>query len=60
MPIEVVEHETERVVEIIDPDGRHPNWRLDRADAGLNINLNHEKYYTRVIYSDTSQENNDG
>ena len=45
--VEIVEYETEQVVDRIDcgASGR----RADRIDDGVNINLNHERFYTRIV-----------
>lgn len=44
--IEIVEFASEKVIERKGPYSEH---KADRIDDGMNINLNHEKYYTRVI-----------
>lgn len=43
--IEIVETETNEVVQTI-PGGSHRT--AERIERGVNINLNHEKYHTRI------------
>lgn len=45
--IQVVEYKTKEVVEEIDVTGRSVR-SIDRIDDGININLNHEEYFTRI------------
>ena len=44
--VEVVEYATGKVVKSISVAG---NTAANRVDGGLNINLNHEKYFTRIV-----------
>jgi hypothetical protein len=44
--IEIVGFDNGEVVEEIDVSGRNENY-VDRCEAGMNINLNHEEYFTR-------------
>lgn len=46
--IEVVEAATDTVVRRLDVTDRTPNAR-ERIEAGANINLDHERYYTRTV-----------
>lgn len=43
--IKVISYETKEVVEKIDVTGRSER-EIERCERGLNINLNHDKYYT--------------
>lgn len=44
--IEVVDEATNSVVKAIDCASKR---QADRIEAGLNINLNHERYFTRIV-----------
>ena len=44
--IEVVDETTNSVVKAIDCASQR---QADRIEAGLNINLNHERYFTRIV-----------
>ena len=44
--IEIVEHETHNVVKII--EGGESWERAEKVDDGVNINLDHCKFYTRI------------
>ena len=46
--VEVVKYETDEVVKRI-PCGASER-SADRVDRGVNINLDSENYYTRVVY----------
>lgn len=44
--VEVVSYETEQVVHVIPvPEGAS----ADRVDRGVNINLDHQRFFTRLI-----------
>lgn len=44
--IEIISHDTGQVVHTVDvPAGAN----ADRLDRGINVNLNHEQYYTRLV-----------
>lgn len=45
--IEIVEFETGKVVESIDVSNKSFKT-IERIERGININLNHNSYYTRV------------
>lgn len=45
--VEVVEYETGDVVKTL--DGGTSERRADRIDSGLNHNLDHERFYTRIM-----------
>lgn len=49
MYVEVVEYETEKVVKRLGPMSP---WKAGKVDDGLNINLNHERFYTRLVEAD--------
>ncbi len=51
--IDIIEHSTGNVVEQIDVSGRSDR-QVERVDNGININMNHEMYYTLI--SDTKKE----
>ena len=45
--VEVVKHsEPEKVVKRMGP---MPERKADKVDDGVNRNLNHEEYYTRIV-----------
>ena len=44
--IEVVDETTNSVVKAIDCASQR---QADRIESGLNINLNHERYFTRIV-----------
>jgi hypothetical protein len=44
--VEIVKYEGEEVVE---RRGPFSEWKANKIDDGLNINLNHESYFTRVM-----------
>lgn len=44
--VEVVEYATEEVVKQLGPNSE---WRANKIDDGMNINLNHERYFTRIV-----------
>ena len=47
--VQVIAYDTDEVIkEIAVPTER----QADRVDDGLNINLDHEKYFTRVVSPD--------
>lgn len=52
--IEVIEFKTKQVVKRVDVTGQTER-QIDKVDDGLNINLNHEEYYTRVQEYETKQ-----
>lgn len=43
--IEVVAYEDNKVIKTIEVKGGNP----DKVDAGINANLDHENYYTRIV-----------
>lgn len=52
--IEIVQHGViEKVVKRIDVTSESERT-IDKIETGLNINLNHESYFTRVIESETT------
>lgn len=55
--IEVVEYSGGRVVKQITCD--HGERQADRIERGLNINLNHDRFYTRVIPPDDKRGRRD-
>lgn len=53
--IEVVSIKGDHIVKRIDVTGRNER-SIDKVEAGLNINLAHDLYYTRINEYDTKQE----
>ena len=51
--VEVVRFENEEVVKRIECDTER---KADRVDDGLNINLNHEDFYTRIVEQEDEQK----
>jgi len=45
--VQVVEYKTDKVVHEIDVAEKSTRM-IDKIDSGLNINLNHDLYYTRI------------
>lgn len=46
--IEIVETETGEVVHSIDCSGKTER-QIERAERGVNINLNHQDFHTRIV-----------
>ena len=46
--IQIVEFGTEKVVHEVNVEG-HSEKQIDRIDSGMNINLNHSQYFTRLL-----------
>jgi hypothetical protein len=44
--VEIVETDTDKVEKRMGP---HTKQMANRIEDGVNINLNHEKYFTRVV-----------
>ncbi len=44
--VEIVNYDTEEVVKRIECGSER---RADKVDDGVNINLNHEDYFTRIV-----------
>ena len=44
--VEIVRFSNGEVVDKIDVSGRNERY-IERCEAGININLNHEEYFTR-------------
>lgn len=53
--VEVLERATKKVIERIDVSDRGES-SMDRVERGLNINLNHRDYFTRIAVYKTAQE----
>jgi hypothetical protein len=47
--VEIVKHVS---LEVVKRMGPMPERKADKVDAGVNINLNHEEYYTRIVNKD--------
>lgn len=47
--IEIVSYETGDVARRMGP---YAERKADKVDAGININLNHERFYTRLTQTD--------
>jgi hypothetical protein len=37
---------TERITQVLGP---HPLWKAEKVDGGININLNHDAYFTLIL-----------
>jgi len=48
MQIEVIEYSTNEVVKTIECHGKSER-QVDRVDDGLNRQLNHEEFFTRIV-----------
>lgn len=46
--IEVVEYDGEKVVHTVDVSERNES-SIDRIDRGMNVNLDHTRFFTRVV-----------
>lgn len=46
--IEVVRFKDDVVIHSLDVTGKNEK-AIDKIDSGMNINLNHEEYYTRIV-----------
>jgi len=53
--IEIIKFETKEVVKRMDITGKG-EVQIDKIDDGLNINLNHEEFYTTTTESETELE----
>lgn len=51
--IEVIETDTEEVVREIDVTGKGKR-HVAKVEAGVNRNLNHERFHTQVIHNPTT------
>lgn len=49
--IEIVAYGSDEVVKRLEVTGKS-NREIERIDRGMNINLNHEDYYTREVSDD--------
>lgn len=49
--VEIVNTETREVVKRIGPMSE---WRADKVEDGANINLDHERFHTRVLAEETT------
>ena len=47
--VEIRQYEEYKVIERMGP---YSERQADKIDSGVNINLNHEKYYTMVVESE--------
>lgn len=50
--VEVVSYDTEQVVKVVSVP---PGASAERVDRGVNINLDHEHYFTRLVEADEEQ-----
>lgn len=55
--VEIVRSETDGVVKTMGPFSEK---KADKIEGGININLNHEVYFTRVIVFDCIKESHPG
>lgn len=51
--VNIIEHETERVVREFSPQGSRR--AAEQLDAGININLDHRFYYTEIVEVEESR-----
>jgi len=51
--VEIVEFSTDAVIKRLGPESSEHN--ADRLDRGVNINLNHRDYFTRIVTEPTEQ-----
>jgi hypothetical protein len=51
--VEIVEMGTEEVASRMGPMSEH---RAERVERGASINLNHEKFYTRIVDKDGAEQ----
>lgn len=52
--IEVREYGTDKAIHSVDVSGKSRS-HIDRVERGMNINLNHDKFYTAEVDKGTSQ-----
>ncbi len=52
--VNIVEHETERVVKTFSLQGSRR--AAEQLDRGININLDHRHYYTEIVEIDEREE----
>ena len=51
MKVQIVEYKTDKVIKDIEvPTER----QAEKVESGININLNHDEYFTRIIPSSTT------
>jgi len=48
MRIEIVDYKTSEIIQVINCAGKTER-QVNKIDDGLNINLNHSEYFTRII-----------
>lgn len=53
--IEVIRYSDKEVVKRMDVSDKNDR-AIDRIDSGININMNHEEYYTMIVESEKSLE----
>lgn len=53
--IRVIEYKSDKVVKSIDVTGKSER-QIDKIDRGLNINLNHEEYYTLDVTIESTKQ----
>lgn len=51
--VEIVAYADDKVIE---RRGPFTQWKADKIDDGLNINLNHDAYYTRFVTASEPKE----
>lgn len=46
----VVEHGRDGAMDkLVKEMGPHPRWKAEKVDDGVNINMNHDSYYTLIL-----------
>lgn len=53
--LEIIQYNSGNVIKRMDLSGKTDN-EIDKIDSGLNINLNHNEYYTLVFGSESKKE----
>ena len=49
--VQIVKFQDEEIVKEMGP---MPEFKAEKVDDGVNINLNHEEYYTKIVEKPTS------
>ncbi len=44
--VKIIEHKTRKTIKQMGPYTEH---KADKIDDGININLNHEEFYTQIV-----------
>lgn len=49
--IKIIEHDTDKVINVLTASTEH---KAEKIDRGININLNHERFYTLIEEIDSN------